>query len=187
MAASSATFSDEMKLSIPSAVFLLLFAASTSVLHAQLRPLEPSQWRLYEDSTIVRAELGGSRLWNQKASLAGEEGDLWEAGNFSLAWRTGRVILALSRRRSIQQWTQARFRRLSGFDYRPTDPGFIPFRRSRSLWHAPSDDRQHYRARPRRCGFLRDNRWQPREGSGCGRDGSRPGNSFHSRAAIRAG
>jgi hypothetical protein len=118
MAASSATFSDEMKPSITSTVFLLLFAASASVLHAQLRPLEPSQWRLYEDSTIVRAELGGSRLWNQRASLAGEEGDLWEAGNFSLAWRTGRVILEAA------GTAQRYFRETSRFDapYPYVDP-----------------------------------------------------------------
>ena len=82
-----------MKLSITSAFFLLLSAASAPALNAQLRPLEPSQWRLYEGNTTVRAEFGGSKLWNQRASLAGEDGDLWEAGNFSLAWRTGRVIL----------------------------------------------------------------------------------------------
>ena len=60
---------------------------------AQLRPLEPVQWKLFHDSATVRAELGGSRLWSQRASLAGEDGNLWELGNFSLAWRTGRVVL----------------------------------------------------------------------------------------------
>lgn len=29
----------------------------------------------------------------QRASLAGESGNLWEAGNFTVAWRTGRVVL----------------------------------------------------------------------------------------------
>lgn len=38
-------------------------------------------------------EVGASRLLDQRASLAGTAGDLWEAGNFAIAWRTGRVIL----------------------------------------------------------------------------------------------
>jgi hypothetical protein len=61
--------------------------------NAQLRPLEPAQWRLFTDGTTIAAELGGSRLFDQRASLAGTEGKLWELGNFSLAWRTGRVVL----------------------------------------------------------------------------------------------
>jgi hypothetical protein len=60
---------------------------------AQLRPLEPSQWRLFAERKSVSAQLGVSRLIDQKASLAGESGNLWEAGNFSIAWLTGRVIL----------------------------------------------------------------------------------------------
>lgn len=64
--------------------------------HAQLRPLEPAQWRLFTDGASISAELGGSRLFNQRASLAGTEGKLWELGNFSLAWRTGRVVLEVA-------------------------------------------------------------------------------------------
>jgi hypothetical protein len=60
---------------------------------AQLRPLEPTQWRLFTEGATISAELGGARLFDQRASLAGTEGKLWELGNFSLAWRTGRVVL----------------------------------------------------------------------------------------------
>src|SRR5688572_11707548 len=37
-----------------------------------------------------------SRLFDQRASLAGTSGALWEAGLFTLAWRTGRVVLEAS-------------------------------------------------------------------------------------------
>ena len=76
---------------------IFLFAAVLNAyplqVRAQLRPLEPAQWRLFEGSASIAGEIGGSRLFDQRASLAGTVGDLWEAGNFSLAWRTGRVIL----------------------------------------------------------------------------------------------
>jgi hypothetical protein len=68
-----------------------VFAANQA--DAQLRPLEPVQWRLITGSATVSAEIGASRLIDQRASLAGESGNLWEAGNFAFAWRTGRVVL----------------------------------------------------------------------------------------------
>lgn len=60
---------------------------------AQLRPLEPIPWRVLEQGTTVTAELGASRYYDQRASLAGTSGTLTELGNFSLAWHTGRVAL----------------------------------------------------------------------------------------------
>ncbi|MEO8575592.1 MAG: hypothetical protein ABI556_02775 [Gemmatimonadales bacterium] len=60
---------------------------------AQLRPLEPIQWRMFQRNSTLAGELGVSRLTDQRASLAGTSGDLWELGNFVVAWRTGRVIL----------------------------------------------------------------------------------------------
>lgn len=62
-------------------------------MRAQLRPLEPPQWRLLAEGARIAAEVGASRLVGQRASLAGTTGDLWEAGTFVVAWRTGRVIL----------------------------------------------------------------------------------------------
>ena len=68
-------------------------SGAPGVATAQLRPLDALPWRLYESNASVSAELGVSRLFDQKASLAGTEGNLWELGTFALAWRTGRVIL----------------------------------------------------------------------------------------------
>ena len=75
--------------------FVAAFAvlSVTNEAEAQLRPLEPLQWRLFTEGATLSGEIGAARLIDQRASLAGETGNLWEAGNFSFAWRTGRVIL----------------------------------------------------------------------------------------------
>ena len=78
-------------------------------LPAQLRPLEPTQWRLFETGQTFAADLGSSRLEGQRASLAGTRGDLWEIGNFAVAWRSGRVVLA------AEGTAQRRFRERSRF------------------------------------------------------------------------
>ena len=74
-------------------LLVALLAATASTAGAQLRPLEPSQWRLFVEHATISGELGGARFIDQRASLAGESGNLWEAGNFNVAWRTGRVVL----------------------------------------------------------------------------------------------
>ena len=63
---------------------------------AQLRPLDQADWRLIEGRGTLAARAGLSRLSDQRASLAGTSGRLWEAGLFTLAWRTGRVVLEAS-------------------------------------------------------------------------------------------
>ncbi len=78
-----------MKL-VTAALGVALFAGD---LDAQLRPLEPIQGRLFTERATWSGEIGVSRLVDQRASLAGKTGNLWEAGNFALAWRTGRVVL----------------------------------------------------------------------------------------------
>lgn len=75
------------------AALVLLAAIVAHPAGAQLRPLEPINWRLVRGGATVAGEAGFSRLNDQRASLAGTSGDLWEVGNFSLAWRTGRVVL----------------------------------------------------------------------------------------------
>jgi len=75
------------------ALFLAALALLPASAAAQLRPLEPVQWRLFEGCKTVATQIGGARLFDQRASLAGTTGDLWEAGNFAVAWRTGRVVL----------------------------------------------------------------------------------------------
>lgn len=60
---------------------------------AQLRPLDPFDWRMLDGGRTVSAEAGGGWLRGQRASLAGTEGTLVEAGSFRAFWRTGRVVL----------------------------------------------------------------------------------------------
>ena len=59
--------------------------------HAQLRPLDPAEWRVWEGERTLVAGIGGGAFADQRASLAGTEGRLLEAGSFSVALRTGRV------------------------------------------------------------------------------------------------
>jgi hypothetical protein len=70
-----------------------LFLSLASRADAQLRPLDPAPFALFERSRTIAASLGGSRLNDQRASLAGTEGTLTEIANFDLSWRTGRVII----------------------------------------------------------------------------------------------
>ncbi len=72
-------------------MLLLVFSAFNA--HAQLRPLEAIPWKLFETSNTLGAELGASRMFDQKASLAGTSGTLTEVANFSFAFRTGRVVI----------------------------------------------------------------------------------------------
>ena len=60
---------------------------------AQLRPLDPFEWRMFDGGGTVSAQVGGGWLGDQRASLAGTEGTLLEAGNFRAFWRTGRVVM----------------------------------------------------------------------------------------------
>jgi len=73
------------------AVALALLLTSTG--RAQLRPLDPFDWRVLEGEGTVLAEAGGGWLGDQRASLAGTQGTLWEAGSFRAFWRTGRVVV----------------------------------------------------------------------------------------------
>jgi len=75
------------------AIATLVLASTPVVAFAQLRPLEPIPWRIFEGANLVSAEAGASRLFDQRASLAGTSGTLTEIPNFSLAWRTGRVAI----------------------------------------------------------------------------------------------
>lgn len=71
----------------------VLLALLPSPAAAQLRPLEPLEWRMFEGGRTVSAQAGGGWLRGQRASLAGTQGTLLEAGNFRAFWRTGRVVL----------------------------------------------------------------------------------------------
>lgn len=73
------------------AVVLLVPIGAT----AQLRPLDPAQWR---DVTLAgnSVALGGGLYGGQRASLAGTEGLLVEVGSFRAAWGTGRVAVEVA-------------------------------------------------------------------------------------------
>jgi len=75
---------------LSAAVVLLLLPAAA---RAQLRPLDPFEWRMFEAGRTVSAQVGGGWLPDQRASLAGTEGTLVEAGNWRAFWRTGRVVI----------------------------------------------------------------------------------------------
>jgi hypothetical protein len=59
---------------------------------AQLRPLDPFEWRLYDGGPAVVVEAGAAAYADQRAALAGAEGTLYEVGTFRAFWRTGRVV-----------------------------------------------------------------------------------------------
>ncbi len=72
---------------------LVALASAPSPSSAQLRPLDAFDWRVLEGEGTVLVEAGGGWLGDQRASLAGTEGALWEAGNVRAFWRTGRVVV----------------------------------------------------------------------------------------------
>jgi hypothetical protein len=73
----------------------LLFALSATARDgwAQLRPIEPFDWRVFAPRVDFVGSLGASRLAGQRISLAGERGTLWELGLFHAFVRLDRVSL----------------------------------------------------------------------------------------------
>ena len=63
---------------------------------AQLRPLEPLEWGVFDDERSLVSWLGVGLHAEQRASMAGTTGRLLELGNYMMAWRTGRVALEAS-------------------------------------------------------------------------------------------
>ena len=78
------------------AALLLPLGLLASPARAQLRPIDPLDWRPFDSAVPLLVELGFGVLQDQHASLAGTRGTLYELGNFNVAWRTGRVVLELS-------------------------------------------------------------------------------------------
>ena len=68
---------------------LLACAAPTRPLAAQLRPLDPMDWRALDPGTRVLAQLGGALFFRQRASIGQVEGRLLEAPGAILSWTTG--------------------------------------------------------------------------------------------------
>ena len=63
---------------------------------AQLRPLEPVEWRAFDGPGTAHVALGAGVLTDQRASLAGTQGTLQEIGNWLLTYRSGRIALEFS-------------------------------------------------------------------------------------------
>jgi hypothetical protein len=72
---------------------LLSVAGSVLPLHAQLRPLEPVDWKLLREPGTLSVRIGVGVHHRQKASLAGLEGRLIEAGEIRAGWLSGRVMI----------------------------------------------------------------------------------------------
>jgi surfeit locus 1 family protein len=60
---------------------------------AQLRPLDPLEWRIFEDDVVFIGGAGFGVMLEQPAPLAGTRGTLLEAGSYVLSYRSGRIAV----------------------------------------------------------------------------------------------
>lgn len=60
---------------------------------AQLRPLDPLEWRIFDNDAVFIAGAGGGVLRKQPAPLAGTRGTLLEIGTWSLTIRSARIAI----------------------------------------------------------------------------------------------
>lgn len=72
---------------------LLLLLAMAAPLRAQLRPLDPLDWRPLEPGAGVGARVGGGVFLGQRASIGGVRGRVVEVPAALLSWTTGRAAL----------------------------------------------------------------------------------------------
>jgi hypothetical protein len=77
-----------------SATLLLIFFAVSDVA-AQLRPLEPTDFRAL-DGQSIRMQIGSGIYFKQYASLTGARGRLLELGDIKTSWRSGRILLEVA-------------------------------------------------------------------------------------------
>ncbi|MEX0890724.1 MAG: SURF1 family protein [Gemmatimonadota bacterium] len=78
------------------AALLLYTALVPAPAAAQLRPVEPLQWSIFQEGVRLNAQAGAAVLDGQTASLAGTRGRLLELGNVKLGWRSDRVAVEVS-------------------------------------------------------------------------------------------
>lgn len=64
--------------------------ASPRPVSAQLRPLDPLEWRALSGSGSAHGAVGGGMFTGQRASLAGTRGTLLELGTWMITYRSGR-------------------------------------------------------------------------------------------------
>jgi hypothetical protein len=78
------------------ALTLVAVCTTAAPVGAQLRPLEPFSWQIFDDGVSIAAEARISRYQGQRASLAGTKGDLWEVPTAALALVSGRFAILAS-------------------------------------------------------------------------------------------
>jgi hypothetical protein len=78
------------------ALTLVAICTAAVPVGAQLRPLEPFSWHIFEDGITVAADARISRYQGQRASLAGTKGDLWEVPTATVALVSGRFAIIAS-------------------------------------------------------------------------------------------
>ena len=84
---------------------------------AQLRPLEPASWSVFDARQSWTVEFGGGLFQDQRAALAGTVGRLFEFGDYQAAWRTGRIAIEVQGTVLREFRDQAR--------YAPADPAVL--------------------------------------------------------------
>lgn len=63
---------------------------------AQLRPLDPTDFRAFDSSARLRVYAGAGVYFSQHASLAGVRGRLIELGDMRVSWRSGRMLVEVA-------------------------------------------------------------------------------------------
>jgi surfeit locus 1 family protein len=81
-----------MRLLLPA----LLLPLSGTAVSGQLRPLDPVEWRAFDQHVWLVADAGVGMLHNQRASLAGTTGALLEGGNYAVTLRAARLAVSFS-------------------------------------------------------------------------------------------
>jgi hypothetical protein len=83
-----------LRLGVPMSVVLGMFGSAVlTPANAQLRPLEPMDWKAF-DEELGSAFVGVAGFRGQPASLLGSEGRLIELGWMGAAVRSGRIVLS---------------------------------------------------------------------------------------------
>lgn len=78
---------------VATSLIILFVVPATS--HAQLRPLDPLEWRIFEPHSRAIVEIGGGVFRDHVAPLAGTRGRLIEVGNYLVAFRSGRIAMEI--------------------------------------------------------------------------------------------
>lgn len=81
---------------LPLLLAVAALALGTAPGAAQLRPLDPFEWRVLEEEIDVLGSFGSAATFDQRVPLAGSRGNLLELGSYRLLWRSGRIGLDLS-------------------------------------------------------------------------------------------